>query len=141
MSLSKKMVFGRARGKSGRWENEWRAQVGPTWTFTTSPTYHLLPLARPKPFPSKKLVFLLPISVYFDLLAQPIFAAEIWSNCFSVCDSSIHPSGILFSGLFLEYFAAIGDRLSEFACLFYVRILSFDACLALLQIAIVVPFI
>ena len=77
----------------------------------------------------------------FALLAQPIFAAEIWSICSSVCDSFIHPSGILFSGLFLEYFAAIGDRLSEFACLFYVRLISFDACLALLQVAIVVRFI
>ena len=44
---------------------------------------------------------------------------------------SIYPSGILFSGVFLEYFAAIGDRLSEFACLFYVRIISLDACLIL----------
>ena len=77
----------------------------------------------------------------FDLLAQPIFAAEIWSGCSSVCDSSIYPSGILFSGVFLEYFAAISDRLSEFSCLFYAGISSFDACLALLQVAIVVPFI
>ena len=77
----------------------------------------------------------------FDLLAQPTFVAEIWSICSSVCDSSIHPSGILFSGVFLEYFAAVGDRLSEFACLFYARLISFDACLALLQVAIVVPFI
>ena len=106
--------------------------MGPTWTFTTSPTYHLLPLARPKPFPSKKLVFLLLIVVDFDLLAQPIFAAEIWSICSSVCDSSIHPSGILFGGLYLEYFAVVGDRLSEFACLFYARLVVFDACLALL---------
>ena len=101
----------------------------------------LLPLARPKTFPSKKLMFLLPIFVDFDLLAQPIFAAEIWSVCSSVCDSSFHPSGILFSGLYLEYFAVVGDRLSEFACLFYFRLISFYACLALLQVAIVVPFI
>ena len=86
-------------------------------------------------------MFLLFLLEIFDLLAQPIFAAGIWSVCSSVCDSSIHPSGILFSGLFLEYFAAVGDRLSEFACLFYVRLISFDACLALLQVAIVVPFI
>ena len=58
-----------------------------------------------------------------------------------VCDSSIYPSGILFSGVFLEYFAAIGDRLSDFSCFFYVRIICFDACLALLQVAIVVRFI
>ena len=77
----------------------------------------------------------------FDLLAQPIFATKIWSICSSACDSSIHTSGILFGGLYLEYFAVVGDRLSEFACLFYARLISFDACLALLQNAIVVPFI
>ena len=86
-------------------------------------------------------MFLLPIRMIFDLLAQPTFAAQIWSVCSSVCDSSIHPSRILFSGLYLEYFAAVGDRLSEFACLFYARLINFDACLALLQVAIVVPFI
>ena len=43
--------------------------------------------------------------------------------------------------VFIEYFASVGDRLSEFACLFYVRIITFDACLALLQVSIVVPFI
>ena len=88
-----------------------------------------------------KLVFLLLSLSIFDLLAQPIFAAEIWSICSPVCDSSIYPSGILFNGVFLEYFAAIGDMLSEFSCLFYVRIIIFDACLALLQVALVVPFI
>ena len=86
-------------------------------------------------------MFLLHVLVIFDLLAQPIFAPEIWGICSPLCDSSVYPSRILFSGVFLEYFAAIGDRLSEFACLFYVRIISFDACLSLLQVAIVVPFI
>ena len=38
-------------------------------------------------------------------------------------------------------FAVVGDRLSEFACLFYARLISFDACLALLQVDKVVPLI
>jgi hypothetical protein len=37
----------------------------------------------------------------------------------------------LFSKVYLEYFAAVGDLLSEYACLFYVDIISFDACLVL----------
>ena len=77
----------------------------------------------------------------FDLLAQPIFASEIWSICSPVCDSSVYPSGILFSGVFLEYFAATGDRLSEFAYLFYAIIIIFYACLALLQVSIVVSLV
>ena len=48
---------------------------------------------------------------FFDLLAQPIFLAEIWSNCSLVCDSSPCPSRFVFSGLYVEYFAAIGDWL------------------------------
>jgi hypothetical protein len=58
-------------------------------------------------------------SRFFDLLAQPIIVAEIWSICSPVCDSSDCPSRILFSGVFLEYFSSIGDRSNEFACLFY----------------------
>jgi hypothetical protein len=58
-------------------------------------------------------------SQFFDLLAQPIFGAEIWSNCSPVCDSSDCPSRILFGGVFLEYFSTIGVRINEFACLFY----------------------
>jgi hypothetical protein len=61
-------------------------------------------------------MFLLTI---FNLLAQPIFAAEIWCICSPVCDSSDCPGRILFSGVYLEYFSTIGDRLNEFACLFY----------------------
>jgi hypothetical protein len=49
-------------------------------------------------------------SQFFDLLAQPIIVAEIWSICSPVCDSSDCPSRILFSGVFLEYFSSIGDR-------------------------------
>jgi hypothetical protein len=66
-----------------------------------------------------KPMFLLFLLAIFDLLAQPIFAAEIWSICSPVCDSSDCPSRILFSEVFLEYFSTIGDRLSEFGCLFY----------------------
>ena len=40
-------------------------------------------------------------SRFFDLLAQPIFAAEIWINCSPVCDSSDYPNRILFSCLYL----------------------------------------
>ena len=54
----------------------------------------------------------------FDLLAQPILSAEIWGICSPVCDSSDDPSRILFSGVFLEYFGAVGDRFCELACLF-----------------------
>ena len=67
----------------------------------------------------------------FDLFVQPISAAEIWGICSPVCDSSMYPSRILFSKVYLEYFAAVGDLLSEYACLFYVDIISFDACLVL----------
>jgi hypothetical protein len=83
-------------------------------------------------------MFLLAI---FDLLAQPIFAAEICSICSRVCDSFDCPSRILFSGVFLEYFSTIGDRLNEFACLFYCLDTLFCCMLALLQLLIVVSFI
>jgi hypothetical protein len=63
-------------------------------------------------------MFLLFLLMIFDLLAQPIFAAEIWSIYSPVCDSSDCPSKILFSGVFLEYFGTIGDMLNEFLCLF-----------------------
>ena len=63
--------------------------------------------------------FLLLLLAIFDLLAQPIISAEIWSICSPVCDSSDYPSRILFSGVFLEYFSAVGDMLSELACLYY----------------------
>jgi hypothetical protein len=69
--------------------------------------------------PLLKPMFLLFLIMIFDLLAQPIFAAEIWSICSPVCESSDCPSRILFSGVFLEYLSTVGDSLSEFACLFY----------------------
>ena len=94
---------------------------------------HLPPhsLSRKNTPPLFKPEFLLFLLAIFDLLAQPIFAADIWINCSPVCDSSMYPSRILFSKVYLEYFAAIGDLLSEYACLFYVDIISFDACLVL----------
>jgi hypothetical protein len=69
--------------------------------------------------PKLKPVFLLFFLTIFDLLAQPIFATEIWSICSLVCESFDCLSRILFSGVFLEYFSTIGVRLNEFACLFY----------------------
>ena len=46
---------------------------------------------------------------FFDLLAQAIFLAEIWSICSLVCDSSPCPSRFVFSGLYIEHFATVGD--------------------------------
>ena len=86
---------------------------------------------------SSDLEFLLFLLAIFDLLAQPIIFAEIWSICSSVCDSSACPSRILFSEVFLEYFTAVGDMLSELACLYYAYINCFDAYL----VPIVFPFI
>jgi hypothetical protein len=67
-------------------------------------------LSRNISTPQLKPVFLLFFLAIFDLLAQPIFAAEIWSICSPVCDSFDCPIRILFSGVFLEYFSSIGDR-------------------------------
>jgi hypothetical protein len=124
-----------------------QGQVGP-WHGVGAPgPPHLLlhrpfhSLSRKNSTPLLKPVFLLFLLAIFDLLAQPIFAAEIWSICFSVCDSSDCPSRILFSGVFLEYFDSVGDRLNEFACLFYCLDKLFWCMLALLQVPIVVSFI
>jgi hypothetical protein len=56
---------------------------------------------------------------FFDLLAQPIISAEIWSNCSPVCDSSTCSSRISFGEVFLEYFSIVGGRIHECACLIY----------------------
>jgi hypothetical protein len=80
-------------------------------------------------------------SQFFNLVSQPIFAAEIWSNCSPVCDSFDYAIRILFSGVFLEYFSTIGDRLDEFACLFYCLEMLFWCMLTLLQLPIVVLYI
>jgi hypothetical protein len=89
----------------------WPSTYSSTCHFTLSPEKNTTPLLKP-------MVFLFLIAI-FNLLAQPMFAAKIWSICSPVCDSFVCPSRILFSGVFLEYFSTIGDRLSEFACLFY----------------------
>jgi hypothetical protein len=76
-------------------------------------------LSRKNTTPFLILVFLLFLLAIFDILAQPIFAAKIWSIYSPVCDCFDCPSKILFSEVFLEYFSIVGDRLSELACLFY----------------------
>ena len=86
-----------------------------------------LPLTREKLSSSSKHEFLLLLLPNFDLFAQPLISAEIWSNCSLVCDSSVHPNRILFSKVFLEYFAAVGDMSSELACLYYAWLSCFDA--------------
>jgi hypothetical protein len=96
-----------------------RGMVWAPWPSTYFSTGHsTLSLAK-NTTPLLKPVFLLFLFTIFDLLAQPIFAAEIWSICSLVCDSSDCLSRILFSGVFLEYFGTLGDRLNEFPCLFY----------------------
>ena len=77
--------------------------------------------------PLPKLAFLLFLLKIFDLLAQPIFSAEIWIVCSPVCDSSDYPIKILNGFVYLEYFSAVGDLFSELACLFMNLLISFDA--------------
>jgi hypothetical protein len=103
-----------------------RAKARPRHGMVWGPLAPYLPLHLPLHSLSRKIftpllkpVSLLFLIMIFNLLAQPIFAAEIWSICSPVCDSSDCPSRILFSGVFLEYFSTIGDRLNEFACLLY----------------------
>jgi hypothetical protein len=103
------------RARAGR-AMAWCGAPGPP---LISPPAIPLSLSRKNTAPFLKLVFLLFLLAIFDLLAQPIFSAEIWSFCSPVCDFSDCPSRILFSGVFVEYFSTVGDRLSEFACLFY----------------------
>jgi hypothetical protein len=70
-------------------------------------------------------------SQFFDLLAQPIISAEIWSNCSPVCDCSACPIRISFSEVFLEYFSIVGGGINEYACLFYCLEMLFWSMLAL----------
>ena len=77
------------------------------------------PLSRQNSSTLFKPMFLLFFLAIFNLLAQPIFDAEILGNCSPVCDSSVDPSRILFDGVFLEYFGTVGGRLCELAFLFY----------------------
>jgi hypothetical protein len=55
---------------------------------------------------------------FFDLLAQPIIFAEIWSICSPVCDSSACLSRISFGKVFLEYFSIVGGSINKYAFLF-----------------------
>jgi hypothetical protein len=98
-----------------------RPRHGMVWPLALHLFFHLPlhSLSQKNSTPLLKPMFLLFLLTIFDLLAQPIFAAEIWSICSLVCDSFDCPSRILFNGVFLEYFSTIGDRLSKFACLFY----------------------
>jgi hypothetical protein len=119
-----------------------RPRHGMVWGLLALHLFFHLPLhslSRKNSTPLLKPMFLLFLLVIFDLLAQPIFAAEIWSICALVCDSFDCQSRILFSGVFLEYFSTIGDRLNEFAYLFYCLEKLLWCMLALLQLPIVVP--
>jgi hypothetical protein len=77
-------------------------------------TYLFLPssfsLSRKQRHTSSNLCSCCSPSRFFNLLAQPIIVAEIWSIYSPVCDSVDCPSRILFSEVFLEYFSSIGDR-------------------------------
>ena len=95
-----------------------RPRQGMVWGPLALPLLLHLPLhnlSRPNTPPLLKLVFLLFLPAIFDLLAQPIFAAEIWGICSPLCDSSDYPSRILFSVVFLEYFGTVGDMICAFA--------------------------
>ena len=70
---------------------------GPTWPSTHSSTYHSTLFDGKTHHHCSNPSFLLFLLEIFDLLAQPIFAAEIWSICSPVCDSSDYPNRILFS--------------------------------------------
>ena len=96
-----------------------RPGEGTPWPSTYSSASHYFLSPEKNTTPLLALEFLLFLLAIFDLLAQPIISAEIWSTCSPVCDSSDYPSRILFSGVFLEYFTAVGDMLSELAYLYY----------------------
>ena len=117
-----------------------RPGEGSPWSSTYSSASHYFLSLEKNMTPLLVLEFLPFLLAIFDLLAQPIISAEIWSICSPVCDSYNYPSRILFSGVFLEYFTAIGDMLSELGCLYYAYINCLDACLVLLQVFIVFPF-
>jgi hypothetical protein len=95
------------------------AWCGAPWPSTYLSTLHFTISPKISPLHSSNPCSCCSCSRFFDLLAQPIFVAEIWSICSPVCDSFDCPIRILFSGVFLEYCSTIGERLNEFACLFY----------------------
>ena len=84
-------------------------------------------------------MFLLFLLEIFDLLAQPIFSAEIWIICSLVCDSFDYPIKFLNGLVYLEYFAAVGDLFSELACLCMSFLISFDAWFSSLIVPTVLP--
>src|SRR3954466_10539660 len=89
------------------------------WPSKMPPPSHLLSLSRKTPENFIKIEFLLFLLPIFDLLSQPIFAADFWRDCSLVCASSACPIKFVIGRLYLDYFAAIGDRLCELSCLFY----------------------
>jgi hypothetical protein len=82
----------------------WHGEGPPGPPLTSPPSLHSL--SRNISTPQLKPVFLLFFLAIFNLLAQPIFVAEIWSICSPVCDSFDCPIRILFSGVFLDYFSS-----------------------------------
>ena len=105
--------------------------VGPTWPSTHPSSSHFFLSPEQAHHHCSNPCYCCSCSRFFDLLAQPLFAAEIWINCSPVCDSSDYPNRILFSCLYLWHFGTVGDMLLELACLFLFRLTSFDACLLL----------
>jgi hypothetical protein len=89
------------RGRGPSLVAPWHGEGGPLalhlplhFHFTLSPKISQHPYSNPSSCCSS--------SQFFDLLAQPIFGAEIWGNCSPVCDSSDCPSICL-----VEYFLSI----------------------------------
>ena len=111
---------------------------GPSWPHSVIPSTHSTLSPEKTRTSLFSLAFSPESSGFLDLLAQLRFLSEIWHICSPVCDSSAHPSRILFGGVYLEYFAILGDRLCELACLIYALRSSFDACLAFLLFVIVI---
>ena len=97
----------------------------------------ILSLSRLFTPPLSKLVFLLILLEIFDLLAQPIFSAEIWIFWSPVCGSSDYPIKNLNGFVYLEYFVVVGDLFSELACFFMNLLISFDAWF----ISLIVPIV
>ena len=107
--MRQKETWGNPGRPSGRPDNGQAWGIpGPRPGVVWGPPGPLLPPLPLTPFSLPKntehflkLAFPLFVLAIFDLLAQPIFSAEIWSNCSLVCDPSDYPSRILFSGVFL----------------------------------------
>src|SRR3954469_23286165 len=89
------------------------------WPSKLSPSSHFFLSPKKTPENFLKIEFLLFLLPIFDLLAQPIFAADFWRDCSLVCASSACPIRFVIGRLYLEYFATVGVRLCELSCLFY----------------------